>query len=118
MQTVEEENYVTMAQLATELGLRKQTLSLYTSHYMLNKYVKYMQSINPVTLRKKTQFHFLISIPSLLALRDYLTLKPYSDKNENAIEKINNKLQWLRKKENREYKNEFNFKTISERYFK
>ena len=106
MQTVEEENYVTMAQLATELGLRKQTLSLYTSHYMLNKYVKYMQSINPVTLRKKTQFHFLISILSLLALRDYLNLKPYSDKNENAIEKINNKLQWLRKKENRELRQE------------
>ena len=87
MQTVEEENYVTMTQLATELGLRKQTLLIYTSHYMLHKYVKYMQSINPVTLRKTTQFHFLISIPSLLALRDYLTLKPYSDKNENAIEK-------------------------------
>ena len=84
MQTVEEENYVTIVQLAKELGLRKQTVELYTSHYTLYKYVKYMQSINPVTLRKKTQFHFLISIPSLLALRDYLNLKPYPAYFEKA----------------------------------
>lgn len=75
MQIVEKENYETMKQLATELGLRKQTLSLYTSNYMLNKYVKYMQSINPITLRKKNSISFFNFNSIIISVKRVFKLK-------------------------------------------